>query len=165
MTAKYLYVSGTKIPYRIKLLDHSNDFSSLKGNDFSNYRISPIFPVNQLNHVIPSFKNDIYAYFIFFKNAFSEIGHLLNTIDANIQSNMWFNHGLASLIVFSHQNNIIELIKKKKSAKSILLAWECWTIKDDKIVDAKSESLPQKPVEKNSYEIIDFSTLIMILRF
>jgi hypothetical protein len=88
------------------------------------------------------------------KNSFSAIGQITNQIEIEDQKKIWFSLGLASVVLFSGEDERLE-DELKKILNGKLSASEKWTIADNEIQEDTSETwlAPPSKIESKSLEI------------
>lgn len=108
----------------------------LNSNNYKYFKSSPIFPVSPKVLRPPRFNKSFYIGFFYPKNTAHLIFQILHNTKKNKLNQLWFSHGLASLIIFANEKNLIIDIWNKYQEK--LHGYEIWTIKDNKIIDKDS---------------------------
>jgi hypothetical protein len=121
------------------------------------YRISPIFPILITQSEQPEFKGSHYVGFFFYQHAFQALGHLLNNILPERHKEIWFSHGLASIIIFSHDLDFLQSIKK--IYKQGLRAFELWSLKDNSIVKINTWRCKPNKFDPSLLFLRDYSSL------
>lgn len=115
------------------------------------YRISPIFPVVPSDGVLPKNKGKYTVAFFIFDRPYSAIATLLKVLQKKEHCNLWFSHGLCSLIVFSKKDNLIKQIKSE-TANCVIRGVEIWKVRGSEIIEFAPELSPP-----TKFKISDFA--------
>jgi len=156
MNAAFLLCTETRNGYKLQAKQSQLRDSSEKDLP-SNYRISPIFPVHPDEAVLPKLGGSQYIGFFFYEQAFCQLGKIVNSVASKFQKDMWFTHGLASIVIFGKNKSDIETIRKDNSKG--LRAFELWHVKDHKIRVVKKWLCRPTKVYMEKYCLINFQVL------
>lgn len=148
----YLCLSKGEQQRKVFIID---DVAALNSVPYEDLRISPIFPVSQ---TIPPLTPDLtscYILFLFPKVTFSTIGRLCGRLNDERINNLYFTHGLASLVVIATDKAILSEISD--IVRSEVSASECWTIRDGVISESPEIVFPISTIPQ--VILPDFSVL------
>lgn len=162
MTLRYLILQIENGKRQVELLEKF-DFTK-----YINYRVSPIFPINQDEFKVPDFKSQCFIGFFFPENTFELIGILLNKLKKGYQRNLWFSHGLASIVAFVKDRKILYEIRENLGEG--LCAYEFWKIQNNDIhVEKNWQGKPQVfDISQNNiknYNVLDLEICALIDEF
>lgn len=120
----------------------------------SEFKTSPIFPVNPESSSPNLGNGDFFLCFAFPGSPFSTIGKLVARLNDERIASLWFSHGLASLIVITqNRENIVDILHLLNGEIS---GYEIWTVSNGIIIDAECHS---PTVVSQSFALPDYLAL------
>lgn len=178
MRANLVLIENEDGSKELYVTDHSTSCPEICKPD-KLYRISPIFPVLPERAVLPNLDDQVYVGLFTSESSFELQGTIISDEDSGIQSSLWFNHGLASTILFApDQHSIKALYDKYHMHIQALELWEinkhhlhvvqtvfsdpasiiteCYSIGEIGSFDQDISSLAND-IQHNIYRLVDFA--------
>lgn len=153
---RYLIVEFDGVP-RVHLSEGGAESVFPKENSLNQYRASPVFPVDPKVSTAPDLEGEGYIGFYFLTRAFSTIGRILTRIPENSRQGLWFSHGLASLIVFSKDYQILSDIRSY--CGDVLRGFESWTVNGAAVSSKDAWLCPPQAIQREQFILPDFGDL------
>lgn len=159
MPQMYLHLLTDGSRNSLSIFNKSQLRQSTEKNANKLYRISPIFPVLPKNCKVPSNNESFYVGLYCFQDASRLVSTLLSRIPKERQSDIWFSHGIASIIIFSkdkeHLRKVSEIHKEK------LRAFECWAVEKGTVEVIKDmlTLAPPPLIEPPFSPVVNYSVL------